>query len=852
MISPIRCGLLFLAFAVFAVTCSVAAEQPLNQRYRFSVRVDPGDTPRTNAPVGIEVDFAELFRKNRIDGRLDQDSIRVVRIEPNSRNAIPYSAERNACPHQTTGDFFNRQHGMIWWRMRDKTATDFFVYFDTIEKGLRKPPQPLGLIGIGDYFHYNDGAPGFANAVALHSQLWHLDWDGDGLRDFIGFGYRPYEYGPDRPRFPSDADPTWWRKVQPAMGNAVYFHRNIGTNRQPLFAPRQRVQAADGTYLRSDLLPQNMFPADWDADGDPDFFGIGARNELLVWENSGDRDPNGLWLLKTARVEGKLDQTSKFRDEFPAMVERPSRFSFRGIRRVDWEGDGDWDLLTAVRRVNRLWPVDAKKGIIPYGANIMFFELLENTAGPDAKPVYAKPFVIREERGLPINAFSVATGCAEYVDWDGDGDNDLLYHDLTNRPLAGGQLMLAENRGSRDKPLFSMPIPILAVHDSPVVLDWTSDGRADLVAGSELFENMNTAPKRLVAPRTSAGSRVPLDAQHPQLVSRGFAQQVNPPIVSYFGVSVDWDGDGVLDMIRGHQSHVLFFRNRGTLLDPIFERGVRLESGGRPIYMPNWLDANTNPPSHFGPQGPSEPAYGWLNPTVGDWDGDGDLDLFLTGQRWQTVFFENTGSRTKPSLALGRGVTVDGNRHEFSWRSKVSIGDIDSDGRMELVVTSNEDRVFYAYEQDASHADSDELNLVRGEPLKLENGDSVTGWYGGQNNNGDNHSLLVDWDNDGDLDLINGSLFAVWYYENIGSKTEPCFRAHGRFTAGGEPLHTFFHAGSIDAADWNGDGRMDLVLSTEMPSDSPHGGVLHFFDRSFLENDLPTATAGPFEIISAK
>ena len=44
-------------------------------------------------------------------------------------------------------------------------------------------------------------------------------------------------------------------------------------------------------------------------------------------------------------------------------------------------------------------------------------------------------------------------------------------------------------------------------------------------------------------------------------------------MVSYFGVSVDWDGDGVLDMIRGHHSHVLLFRNRGTLLDPVFERG---------------------------------------------------------------------------------------------------------------------------------------------------------------------------------------------------------------------------------------------------------------------------------------
>lgn len=843
--------------AVVLLTAAVfgdrAGAEPSSRPYRVSVRVDPGEAPRINAPVGVEIDFADLFRQQRIPGRLDQNSIRVVRVEPQSRAPIPYGSEQMACPHQTTGDFFNRQHGMIWWRIKDRTATDYEIEFDTIENGPHAPPERFGLIGIGDVFHYNDGSPGFANAVALHSQFWHLDWDADGLRDLIGFAYRPYEYGLDRPDFPDMDDPAWWRKVQPALGNAVYFYKNIGSQKRPLFATRQRVQAADGTYLRSDLLPQNMFPADWDDDGDVDFFGVGRGNSLLVWENTGRRDANGLWMLKTARTAGVLDQTSKFRDEFPAMVDRPSRFSYRGVRRVDWEGDGDWDLLTAVRRVNRLWPVDPKQGVIPYGANLMIFEVLENTAGPGSKPEYAKPFVIREERGLPINAFSVATGCAEYVDWDRDGDHDLLYHDLTNRPLEGGRLMFAENRGSRSKPLFSMPIPILQVDDSPFVVDWTDDGHQDLIAGSEFFENVNTAQGDDPAPpRTGVGSRRSLDANHPKLVSRGLAQQINPPMVSYFGVSVDWDGDGVLDMIRGHQSRVLFFRNRGTLLDPVFERGVALQSAGKPIYLPNWLHQTSDLPGHFGPQGPSEPIYGWVNPAVADWDCDGDLDLFLTGQRWQTVFYENVGSRTGPSLAKGREVLVEGDRYEFSWRSKVSLGDIDGDGAMELVVTSNEDRVFYMYEQQSDVAESKALNLQRGRPLRLEDGGAVTGWYGGQNNNGDNHSLLVDWDHDGDLDLINGSLFAVWYYENVGTKTEPRFRSHGRFRAGGEPLHTFFHAGSIDAADWNGDGRLDLVLSAECPSDSPHGAVLHYFERSFLENDLPRAAAGRLEMAAPK
>jgi hypothetical protein len=39
---------------------------------------------------------------------------------------------------------------------------------------------------------------------------------------------------------------------------------------------------------------------------------------------------------------------------------------------------------------------------------------------------------------------------------------------------------------------------------------------------------------------------------------------------------------------------------------------------------------------------------------------------------------------------------------------------------------------------------------------------------------------LVDWDDDGDLDLFVESVYWIWYYENVGSRTEPRFKFHGK------------------------------------------------------------------------
>lgn len=73
----------------------------------------------------------------------------------------------------------------------------------------------------------------------------------------------------------------------------------------------------------------------------------------------------------------------------------------------------------------------------------------------------------------------------------------------------------------------------------------------------------------------------------------------------------------------------------------------------------------------------------------------------------------------------------------------------------------------------------------------------------------------VDWDDDGDFDLLigafNGELFLR---TNVGSRTAPSFSPTSlRIDADGRPVKTVGHACPV-AADWDGDGRFDLVLGS--------------------------------------
>jgi hypothetical protein len=51
--------------------------------------------------------------------------------------------------------------------------------------------------------------------------------------------------------------------------------------------------------------------------------------------------------------------------------------------------------------------------------------------------------------------------------------------------------MFMENDNTRQKPLFLRPFTILPIAGAPFPLDWNKDGQLDLIAGGELFTNVN-------------------------------------------------------------------------------------------------------------------------------------------------------------------------------------------------------------------------------------------------------------------------------------------------------------------------------------------------------------------------
>ncbi|MBI2479812.1 MAG: hypothetical protein HYV60_14605, partial [Planctomycetia bacterium] len=449
-----------LALASF-VTMAHAKESDDLVPSAYKVALTVSANAPANTPLLATIDFHTLLDSEKVV--IHRDSVRVMAGE----EQLPCSVSADL---ETTGV------ATIAWRSTDSKRLEYDLYFGTGAK--TKASRHAGPIGIGDTFHYNSGAAGPANVTPLHSQFMHVDWDGDGLRDLIGWGFRQFEHG---------------QELEHRLGNAVYFLKNIGTKASPLFAPRRRLLDNTGAHLRSDLLPQNWFVDDWDKDGDPDFYGCGPALWLTWWENTGERDARGLWMLKPAQNVIQLKEESEFRESAPGILRKSNAWAPRGVRRIDWEGDGDVDLIVDYRKVSRIREVDTSKGVAPYGTAIMVFDLFENLdADADGAVHYARPVTLKDLNGLVIHGRGHANGSVEYADWDGDGDFDLLFHSETDRPLEGGRLTFCENRGSRAEPLFEAPIPIgVKIVDSPFLVDWNEDGRLDMISNGEFFENVN-------------------------------------------------------------------------------------------------------------------------------------------------------------------------------------------------------------------------------------------------------------------------------------------------------------------------------------------------------------------------
>jgi hypothetical protein len=102
---------------------------------------------------------------------------------------------------------------------------------------------------------------------------------------------------------------------------------------------------------------------------------------------------------------------------------------------------------------------------------------------------------------------------------------------------------------------------------------------------------------------------------------------------------------------------------------------------------------------------------------------------------------------------------------------------------------------------------------------------------------------LVDWDDDGDLDLLVGNISGhVVLLTNTGDKKRPVFVRKGPIEADGKVLDAGHNDAGPTVADWDGDGLWDLVVG------SGNGSVTFF--KNVGSKGKPRLAAG-VELVSA-
>lgn len=316
----------------------------------------------------------------------------------------------------------------------------------------------------------------------------------------------------------------------------------------------------------------------------------------------------------------------------------------------------------------------------------------------------------------------------------------------------------------------------------------------------------------------------------------------------HFDTFGDLDGDGDLDIVS------LVDESNATLQYRIaFHENESTNNG----IVPNYLPPVTLIPLF---QGPDNGQGGLTNPTLGDLDGDGDLDLLVgTYDTYgDFVYFENTGTAT--SFSFGTPVTNPFDMQPNGAETTiVKLADMDSDGDLDILSFT-----LRYEEQDTYRFEYIKNNGTPSTPQF----DSPTASPFGLTGSNENYALFEvgDIDNDGDLDLLAGGVYDEYsgsytidyaYIENVGSATTPQFAEDASNPFGLIPVEGIGLWPML--GDLDNDGDLDVMngLSYEPKAEESawtYQENLLITTRTFeplVNVDIvafPTATRGPITV----
>ena len=388
--------------------------------------------------------------------------------------------------------------------------------------------------------------------------------------------------------------------------------------------------------------------------------------------------------------------------------------------------------------------------------------------------------------------------------------------------MTGAAVLVWMAAAAAEPPFTSVQPELFAVRNSLSNAwgDYDNDGDLDLAV------SLGTGEIRLY--RNDAG----------RLVSVGAALGMPQSGQEFRGLSWgDYDGDGFLDLLGGataKESLTVVLHNEGGTHFTDVAATLGLTIPNRSARQTNWVDFDNdgdldvyatdragenrlfrNDGGRFTPV-PAGAAPADRRPTVGacwlDIDDDGDLDLFLANQAGAAdAMWRNDGDRFT-DIAAAMGMTGP-KRTADEGGVGCAVGDFDNDGDLDIFVPNYGHNQLYRRNADRSFTD-----VAANVGLAVEN-----------------HAVGADWgdiDNDGDLDL------SVMSYEGpVGAQTPLNALFVNEGTKGfvnvltkDSPLNAGDHG--VQLVDYDNDGALDLSL-TDGYGDT--GG--HFLFRNGLPDE---------------
>jgi hypothetical protein len=275
----------------------------------------------------------------------------------------------------------------------------------------------------------------------------------------------------------------------------------------------------------------------------------------------------------------------------------------------------------------------------------------------------------------------------------------------------------------------------------------------------------------------------------------------------------DFDNDGFVDaMIGNWQQNIMLFKNTGTTFTNFSTNaGVAFMSYGGSI---NWFDfnndgkldvlfANNGMPPRYNYFFRNDNLISFTNVAMlvgfndssstltlasGDYDNDGDLDMFLGTQSnpnsmLTSILYKNNGNGTFTDVTQVSGITI----NYFTWGAE--WGDFNNDGHLDLFL--------------ADYTGLNQLFKNNGNGTFTEVSMAM-----GVNDPGQSYSCAwLDYDNDGDLDVYvaRGQTYADKMYRNDGTVFTDVASTIG--------LTDVQHSSCVSAGDFNNDGWVDLYVN---------------------------------------